>query len=178
MGPVVGSKAQGLLVLGAGDQGLSAHPPAGGDGTGPSLGGALEDEGALELGETTEDGEDQAPLGRRGVGPLLGQRLQTGAAGLDTGDDVVEVAGGPGQTIETGDNERGAGAERFNGALELDPMGAMAWRGFLEDGGAAGGLECLDLCVSGLSDGADAGVSDDHGVRRLSMGPGYGLVRL
>lgn len=175
MGPVVGGKAQGFLVLGACDEGLSSHPPAGGNGAGAAFGGALEDEGALELGEPAEDGEDQASLGRRGVGPLLGQRLEAGALGFNTGDDVVEVSGGSGKAIEAGDDERVAGTERVEGIFELDAVGSVAWRGFLEKGGAADVLQSLDLCGSGLSCGADAGVSDDHGVRRLSMGSATGF---
>src|SRR3982074_1027770 len=60
---------------------------------------------ALELGETAQNGRHQATMRRRGVGPNISQRFEPRPFFGDRPQQIEEVAGGPRQSIEPGDDQ-------------------------------------------------------------------------
>jgi hypothetical protein len=72
-----------VSALGRAELRSAAHPHAGCHGPDPSLGRPGPDQLALELGEPSEDRQDQSTVGRRRVGPRVRQRFE-GGPGLGT----------------------------------------------------------------------------------------------
>ena len=91
-----------------------------------ALAGPGADQFALKLREPTKDRQHQPAVRCRGVGPAIGQRFETGSSLGDGVEDVEQVAGRAGQTIQPRYDQYVALVEPFEQLAKLSPVGLRA----------------------------------------------------
>ena len=123
--------------------------------------GALTQKLHLELPKGGEDVEDQPP-GRAGGVDVLVQRPQADATCLQGVHGGQKLAHGSRQTVEPSDDQHITLAGERQGGGKLRAIGSGAAHRFLEHPLAPGSMEGVDLTISGLQIGRDAGIADQH----------------
>jgi hypothetical protein len=81
------------------------------------LAGSRPDQFALKLGETSQNGQHQATMRRCGVSPTISERFEPSPFFGDRPEQIEEIASGPRQSIEPGDDQH---------VLRGPPSGALA----------------------------------------------------
>lgn len=122
----------------------SRHSP------GSTLTGSGLDQLALELGEPAQDGQHQSAVGGRRIGPGVGDRAESGARPVQRIQDVQQVAGGPGETVESGDQHDVARRDAAQHPLEFSPVGGRGADLLLKQFFSPRSLEAGELGFQGL----------------------------
>jgi len=83
---------------------------------------ALATKVGLELREQAEDGQERLAGGRGGIDRML-RCLEPSTLGLEGPHDVLQIADGPGEAVDAGDNEGVALADEVGDGRQLGPAG-------------------------------------------------------
>src|SRR4051794_29323002 len=117
------------------------------------------DQPAVELGQAAEHGDHEATLWRGRVGPGVANRAEGRTLAGDPVEDVEEIARRSSQAIEPRHHEHVAGVELGDRPVKLRPIGDRAGNLLLENLGAAGRAQSLDLSPEGLAFARHSGVA-------------------
>ena len=131
--------------------------------------GALGDQRPLELGDGAQHLQREHALGRGGV-DRIAQAAEMRARGLQLLDDGQQVADRAGQTIEPDHDQGFAGADLAQQARQHGPAAIGAGGMLLEDRGAAGRAQLVELRIGALFLGGDPCVADQTAWRRRFFG--------
>ena len=123
--------------------------------------GALRHDLPFHLSEGRDDGENGFADGGLGV-DAFAQADQLDLAVVELIDDLNQVGHTAPQPVEAPDDERVAGAQGLEEAVEFGALAAAAGSVVGVDAVAAGILESGDLKLRILVSGGDAGVADAH----------------
>ena len=138
--------------------GIAADPTAAARGPQPGLG-ALGDQRPFELGDGAQHLQREHALRRGGV-DRVAQAAEMRALGLELLDDGEQVADRAGEAIEPDHDQGFAGADLAQQARQHRPAAIGAGGVLLEDVGAAGGAQFVELRIGALLLGGDARVAD------------------
>ena len=120
----------------------------------------MPDEGAFELSDAGEHGQDHASGGGRGVGPGLLKRLYSRIFLSDHLGDAEQFSRRARKPVEAADDQDVVFAEILQQLLERGSLAGSAGDLFLEQLAAAGFLQPDALQIEALILGRDAGVSE------------------
>jgi hypothetical protein len=140
--------------------GRSSHVLAAHLGTRSSFCRSGADQIALDIGESSEDGNHQAAGAGAGVGPRFCQRAELRSRVNDALDDSEQVEGRACEPVDPGDRHGVPGDDLFEHFQKLAAVGLRATGLFAVDVAAPLGMKPLKLRIEGLAVSADPSVPE------------------
>src|SRR5262249_30649849 len=108
---------------------------------------------------TTEYGEHQPSVWSGGVGPGVFEALEASAALSECRNDVKQIAGRTGQSVQSGDDEHVAALDPVENLGQFGTVGLCTRYFFLEHLGAACGHQLSLLGCKVLAVGANSSIA-------------------